>query len=149
MTSLYAEQTISIDASPQKVWDTLTKVQYTRQWVNKFQPVFSSLNSDWKLGSLVEWQTPEGKTLVDGKVTAYKPYEYLSYTVHDVSGSFDDVQSDEDGIFYQLKERDNNTILTVKQGDFSKVGEKAQELCNATVESWKRVLPVVKQLAEL
>jgi uncharacterized protein YndB with AHSA1/START domain len=130
------------------VWQVLTQAEFTSEWVNAFQPIFGALQSEWQLGSHVAWQTPEGKTLVDGKVTACTTYRYLAYTVHDMSGAFDDVQSDEDGITYQLKAANDHTLLTVRQGDFSKIGEKGQEFCNLTAESWSRVLPIVKQLAE-
>ena len=133
---------------PRRVWDVLTRPEFTQQWVRLFQPVFAELKSDWKLNSLVEWETSEGTVLVDGKVTKYAPYQYLSYTVHDTSGGFDDVQSDEDGIVYELNERDGHTLLIVRQGDFKKVGERAQEFRDATAESWARALPMIKELAE-
>jgi uncharacterized protein YndB with AHSA1/START domain len=148
MAGLYAKQTISIAATPEVVWSVLTQSEFTRQWVGAFQPVFARLESDWKIGSPVAWQNYERQTLADGVVTAVTPNKSLAYSVHDVSDKFDDVQSDEDGIFYDLAKTDGSTSLTVRQGDFSKVGERGKEFCDATTESWKRALPAIKQLAE-
>jgi uncharacterized protein YndB with AHSA1/START domain len=94
MASLYAEATIEIKASPEKIWDVLTQEDFTKQWVGAFQPVFASLISRWEVGSHVEWLTTEGKVLVDGVVTDASPFDKLAFTVHDTSGDFDDVQSD-------------------------------------------------------
>jgi uncharacterized protein YndB with AHSA1/START domain len=145
---LFAEQSIVIEAGPEKVWDVLTQSSFTKDWVGDFQPVFAHLESDWKVGSKVLWLTQDGKTLVDGKVSASEPYRKLSFTVHDVSGDFNDVLSDKDGIFYTLTEHNGGAKLSVKQGDFSKVGAKAQDFCEATDKSWQSALLAIKSLAE-
>ena len=55
--------------------------------------------------------------------------------------------TDEDGITYELTNKRGDTLLHVRQGDFSVIpnGEKYFE---ATEQVWDRVLPKIKELAE-
>lgn len=147
MSKLFVDQSIEINAPVSKVWDLLTKPEYTSEWA----PEFSGgspfhIESDWKLGSPVFWKDSEEKTIVEGNVTTLKSEKLLRFTVFDVRSEKPPV-SQEDGITYQLSEKDGKTILHVLQGDFSVMpeGEKYRDM---SAEVWARVLPKVKELAE-
>ncbi|HUD11908.1 MAG TPA: SRPBCC family protein [Candidatus Saccharimonadia bacterium] len=103
MDKLYARESIVIAAPPEIVWGALTDANSTAAWVGHFQAVFARLESDWHRGSRVEWKNKTGGILVDGRVIEERRLRLLKYTVHDTSGAFDDVKSDEDGITYQLR----------------------------------------------
>jgi len=145
---LYAEASIFIQAPIEKVWQVLTDNSYTNQWVSSYQPAYKSLESEWKLHDRVEWKDAKGIAHVDGRVTQIDSPTKLHFSVHDMSGAYDDVQSDDDGITYYLSVEDKGTRLTVKHGDFGKVPSNGERLRNITLQSWESALASIKQLAE-
>jgi uncharacterized protein YndB with AHSA1/START domain len=149
VSELFTNNQVIIDAPAARVWDVLTKPGLTMLWVGHFQSVFASLESGWQVGNAVYWRTPDGKTLVDGKVTLAARPDALSFTVHDLSGKFDAVRSDRDGIFYTLDQQNDHTRLQVTQGDFAKMGKDAKIYYDSTTASWAGALPQIKHLAEL
>src|SRR5690242_6779758 len=137
---MFVRQSIEIQAPAAKVWPVLTEREHTRVWVREFFGQDAELVSDWKLGSPVQWKTvADGKTYVEGNVTAVEPNKLLRYTVFDVRGERPPV-SDEDGITFALAEQGGQTTLSLTQGDFG-VMEDAERFYNASVELWERVLP--------
>jgi uncharacterized protein YndB with AHSA1/START domain len=148
MNKLFVEKTVEINAPRSKVWDALTKRQYTDKWTLEFSsgdPQFH-IESDWELNSPVLWKSGDGKVIVEGNVTALQPHKLLRFTVFDVRMEKPPV-TEEDGITYQLSEKNGKTILQIRQGDFSamKEGKKFHQM---TAEVWDRVLPKVRELAE-
>jgi uncharacterized protein YndB with AHSA1/START domain len=148
MKKLFVEKTIEINAPRSKVWDALTKREYTDQWALEFSsggPQFH-IESDWKLGSPVLWKGQDDKVIVEGNVTALEPEELLRFTVFDVRMENPSV-TEEDGITYKLSQKNGKTALHIRQGDFSALddGEKYRDM---SAQVWDRVLPKVKKLAE-
>ena len=148
MTKLFAEKSIEIHASAQRVWDVLTSPVATAEWASEFTaggPVLH-IESDWLVGSPVLWKDRKKHVVVDGVVTAVQPPVLLRFTVFDVRGKRPAV-SPEDGITYKLTEREGKTVLWVSQGDFSTMtdGAKYRELSE---DIWNRALVRIKRLAE-
>ncbi len=145
--ALFVKQSIEIQAPASKVWAALTNHELTRHWVREFFGQDAELVSDWTMGSPVEWKTvADGKTYVEGNVTAIIPYMLLRYTVFDVRGERSPV-SEEDGITFTLAEQYARTTLSLMQGDFGKM-DGGEKFYNASVELWERVLPIIKRVAE-
>ena len=147
MPKLFVEKTIEINAPAAKVWDVLTRREYTREWAPEFSGGAEfHIESDWKPGSPVLWKGQDGNVIVEGNVTALEPNKFLRFTVFDVRGEKPPV-TEEDGITYELTEHNSKTTFRLLQGDFSVMteGEKYQRL---SAEVWDRVLPKVKALAE-
>jgi uncharacterized protein YndB with AHSA1/START domain len=142
---LFVDKTIGINASAAKVWDALTKPECTDLWTGEFSPEFR-LESDWQLGHRVEWKDSKGKVCVEGEVTALKPGKMLRYTVADTRAPRV-LMKEGDGITYELAEDDGRTTLRILQGDFSGM-EHGEKYCRMTAETWDRVLPKVKAIAE-
>lgn len=66
---------IIIAASAEKVWNSLTKPEFTQKfWFGR------RVESDWKLGSIVSVITPEGAEEVKGELLEFQPFTRLSYT---------------------------------------------------------------------
>ena len=66
---------IVIAASAEKVWESLTKPEFTEKfWFGR------KIYSDWTVGSTVSVITPDGSAEVTGKVLEYNPNQRLSYT---------------------------------------------------------------------
>ena len=146
---LFVDKSIIINAPASKVWDTLTKREYTDLWVHEFSsggPQFH-IESDWKLGSNVLWKDQDGTVIVDGNVTALKLYKLIRFTVFDVRSPEKPLITEEDGITYQLSVENSKTILRIRQGDFSVMSE-GKKYRDLSAEVWDRVLPKVKELAE-
>ena len=148
MSKLFVDKSIKINAPVSKVWDVLTNRDFTSEWASEFSggsPL--RIESDWEIGSPVTWKDQEGKTIVEGNVTALDYGKLLRFTVFDVRGERPAV-TEEDGVTYQFSEKNSKTILHVLQGDFSAMpdGEKYR---NMSAEIWSRVLLKVKELAEM
>ena len=138
MEKLFVNKTIEINAPASKVWDALTRREYTDQWALEFTGGAEfHIESGWKLGSTVLWTGQDGSVVVEGNVTALEPQKFLRFTVFDVRGVKPPV-TEEDGITYELTEQDGKTMLKITQGDFSAMAEGEKY----------RVLLKVKGLAE-
>jgi uncharacterized protein YndB with AHSA1/START domain len=147
MSKLFVDQSIEINAPVSNIWKVLTERESTAKWAPEFSGGSPfQIESEWNPGSPVLWKDSEGKTIVEGNVTALQPQKLLRFTVFDVRSEKPPV-SEEDGITYQLSEENGKTILHVLQGDFSAIpdGEKYRDL---SADVWARVLPTVKELAE-
>lgn len=147
MSNLFVDKSAEINAPISKVWEVLTERDLTSQWA----PEFSGgspfhIESDWKLGSPVSWKDAEGRTIVEGNVTALEPQRLLRFTVFDVRSERPPI-TEKDGITYELSEQDGQTRLHVLQGDFAARpdGEKYRDMSG---EIWDRVLSRVKELVE-
>jgi len=147
MSNLFVDKTIEINAPPFRVWEVLTKREYTAQWAPEFSGNTPfTIESEWQIGSPVFWKDQNGKVVVEGNITALEPNKFLRFTVFDVRAERPPVK-DGDGITYKLTNQNAKTRLWVSQGDFSAMpdGEKYRDLSAAV---WDRVLPKVKHLAE-
>jgi uncharacterized protein YndB with AHSA1/START domain len=148
MRQIFVQKAIKISASAEEVWEVLTSREYSDQWAGEFSsggPHFH-VESDWRLGSPVLWKSEDGRTMVEGHVTALETNKLLRFTVFDVRSPRPPV-TDKDGITYELKEDRGKTVLHAIQGDFAVVpeGEKHRDL---SAKVWDRVLPKIKKLAE-
>ena len=104
------------------------------------------LISDWQLGSQVFWNDPSGKTVVEGNVTKVEPGKSLRFTVFDVELGRTPV-TEEDGMTFELMEKDGKTTLHLLHGDFAILAE-AQKYYDMTLEAWNNILPKIKELSE-
>ncbi|TMD46914.1 MAG: hypothetical protein E6I90_05500 [Chloroflexi bacterium] len=147
MEKLFVEKSIKINTPASRVWDVLTKPEFTDQWALEFSSGAEfHIESDWKLGSPVLWKGQDGSMIVQGNVTALEPNKFLRFTVFDVRGEKPPV-TEEDGITYELTEQNGETMLRLSQGDFSVMAE-GEKYHRLSAEVWDRVLPKVKELAE-
>lgn len=143
------ENSISIHAPAAKVWDALVNPAQTKKYMFGCETV-----SDWKPGSSLLWKgTYEGKEMVfvKGNIVEIKPGKFLSYTVIDPnSATIADIPENYLTVTYGLKEQNGDTLLTVTQGDFSKVaeGERRYAETNNGGEGWNPILVQIKALAE-
>src|SRR5262245_49500220 len=146
MAHLIVDQSIKIKAPTDKVWEVLTKPKFNKQWAKYFGGFTGTIESDWKLGSPVLWKEKDGKVVVDGNVSGVYPGKMLRFTVFDTQ-SKRPLTSESDGITCTLVGHNGDTLLAVRQGDFGGM-ENGMQYYEATVETWKKVLPKVKELAE-
>ncbi len=147
---LYVEKSIEIDASPSSVWNVLTRPEFTRQWAGEFGAE-GPIDSTWKLGSRVLWRNAKGEVYVQGSVTALDQDKLLRFTVCDVGTELRPVSGlDEDEITqtYALSGQAGRTLLSTAHGDFGKLAN-AEKIHPLVVALWDRLLPRLKEIAEL
>ena len=147
MEKLFVNKTIEVNASASKVWNALTRREFTDQWAREFTGGAEfHIESDWTLGSPVLWTDQDGNVIVQGNVTALELEKFLRFSVFDVHVEKPPV-TEEDGITYELTEQEGKTLLMISQGDFSTMSE-GEKYRDMSAEIWDRVLAKVKELAE-
>jgi uncharacterized protein YndB with AHSA1/START domain len=139
---------ISIKASPAKVWEALTRSEYTRQYMFGCDAI-----SDWKAGSKLEWKGQlEGQEIifVTGNIVNIVPEKILEYTVFDPnSTTLENIPSNYLHVVYELIPQNGGTLLKVKMGDYTKVGE-GEKRYNDTIQGggWSVILEAIKKVVE-
>ncbi len=142
-TRLMLKNSVEIDASPAKVWDTLVNPVMTRKYMFDCEAL-----SDWKAGSELLWKgATDGKVYVKGNIVEIEYGKILRYTVFDPNGGMKDIPSNYLTVTYALLTQDGKTLLTVSQGDYSVV-ENGQKRYEDTVNGWGTVLQKIKEIAE-
>ena len=145
---LYIINSISINSTNTIVWDILTKPEQTKKYMFGCETV-----SDWKKGSSLLWKgSYEGKEMVfvKGNIVDIEPGKILVYTVIDPNSTMEDKPENYLTVTYKLSDENGQTVLTVTQGDYSKVadGEKRYKESYNNGEGWNPILVEIKKLAE-
>jgi uncharacterized protein YndB with AHSA1/START domain len=127
---------IFIRTTPKKLWDAITKPEFTRQYWGGSENV-----SDWKKGS--KWElVMEGEkdpVMVVGKVLESKPPKRLVLTWADP----DDV-ADKSQVTYEIERLDDMVSLRVTHGDIKAGSRRAKNVS----WGWPRVLSSMKSYLE-
>lgn len=148
MDSLFVKNSVSIKASPAKVWNTLVNPEETKKYMFGCETV-----SDWKVGSELLWKGEyEGQEMVfvKGTIVAIEPEKLLIYTTIDPNNpATEDKPENYLKVSYELVQDGDETILTASQGDYSKVGDGANRY-KETVDGggWQPILDQIKTLVE-
>jgi len=146
---LIVENSITIHAPAAKVWDALVNPEQTKKYMFGCETV-----SSWKPGSPLLWRgVYEGKEMVfvKGNIVEIRPPAFLSYTVIDPnSTTVADIPENYLTVTYALEEKNDHTLLTVTQGDYSKVadGDKRYNDTYNGGEGWNPLLVQIKKLVE-
>jgi uncharacterized protein YndB with AHSA1/START domain len=145
---LVVKNTVTINASASKVWETLTSPEKTKQYMFGCEAI-----SDWKVGSPLVWKMlNEGKEFiaVKGIILSIDAPSMLKYSVIDPHADMEDVPENYLNVTYQLAGKDNHTILTVIQDGFENAanGLKRYEEANNKGEGWNPILNEIKKVAE-
>lgn len=144
----FINNTITIIASSEKVWNVLTNPAETKKYMFGCETV-----SDWKTGSELLWRGEyEGKPMVfvKGHIVEIDPEKLLVYTVIDPNSTIDDLAENYLTVTYRLAEKEGETVLHVTQGDYSKVaeGERRYQEAYRSGEGWNPILVAIKKVVE-
>ena len=106
--------TITINATRQKVWDTLTRPELVKLW-----QYGSDLQTNWTIGSRIEFVTEwEGKIFKQwGTVLEFKPTDSLAYNLFAPRPALEDKAENYFIMRYVLTDIDNMTKLEITQED--------------------------------
>jgi uncharacterized protein YndB with AHSA1/START domain len=147
MNSLIVKNTITIHAPASKVWDALVNPEQTKKYMYGCETV-----SDWQPGSELLWKGVfDGKELVavKGKIVAIQPGSHLAYTTIDPNSTIEDIPENYLTVTYDLKTDGSDTVLTVTQGDYSKVAEGEKRYDEAIAAGgWQSILELIKKQVE-
>lgn len=144
MAQHQVEKSIVIHANAQSIWEVLTDVSLTYQWVQTWWPEISAVESTWRYGEPVLWKLQNGETGARGTVVESHPYRELkfSFRVNTPEG-----HANTEYITYHLEQGKDLILLHVKVGNFDNTPE--EEACYAgAVESWNKALPKIREMAE-
>ncbi len=148
MEPLFIKNSISINASPQKVWDSLINPEKTKNYMFGCETV-----SDWNVGSQLLWKgNYEGKEMVfvKGTILEIEDFKKLVYTVFDPNSTMEDIPKNYLTVTYELTFDGTNTTLSVTQGDYKSVaeGEKRYKESYNNGEGWHPILIQIKNIVE-
>jgi uncharacterized protein YndB with AHSA1/START domain len=145
--TMIVRNTVSIKAPVAKVWEALTRSEWTKQYMYN-----CAVESDWKVGSPVVWKMEhEGKEFIPvrGKVVSIDPKHLLVYTVIDPNAGMEDIPANYLNVQYELIPMGEETLLEVTQDGYEHAanGEKRYE---EAVEAggWDSILAKIKELLE-
>jgi uncharacterized protein YndB with AHSA1/START domain len=145
---LIVKNSVIIQAPVNKVWDALINPEQTKKYMFGCETV-----SDWKTGSPLLWKGNfDGKEMivVKGNIVDIQPGKLLIYTTIDPNGTVEDKPENYLTVTYTLTQVNDQTTLTVTQGDFSTVAEsekRYQEVYNGG-QGWNPILIEIKKLVE-
>jgi uncharacterized protein YndB with AHSA1/START domain len=145
MTEMIVRDSIQIAAPPSRVWEVLTKPDYTRQYMFGCDAI-----SDWRRGSPLIWRGAEdGKVYVKGTIVDIVPDLMLRYTTFDPNAGdgYEDKPENYTTVTLELTPSEADTRLSVSQGDFSRIAGGELRFAH-TVNSWQAVLTKIKEIAE-
>ncbi len=145
---LFVKNTITIEATANKVWDALVNPEKTKIYMFGCETV-----SDWKVGSSLLWKgSYQGKEMVfvRGNILKIEPEKVLIYTTIDPNSTIDDISQNYLTVTYILEESEGKTLFKVTQGDYSTVAEGERRYTEAynNGEGWNPILGQIKQLVE-
>ena len=145
---LVIKNSITINAPADKVWDALTNPEQTKKYMFGCETV-----SDWKPGSPLLWKgVYEGKEIVyvKGIVVEIRPGKFLSYTTFDPHSAILDIPENYLTVTYDLSVANDQTTLTVTQGDYATVAEGERRYAESLNggEGWNPILVEIKKLVE-
>lgn len=136
------EKSITINASPTRVWDTLTRPDLIKQYMYD-----SDVHTDWKKGSPILYtQEKDGKTIprVNGMIRDILAPKLLKMNIVGVQEKYKVPVK----MSYVLEPAGEDiTVLHIREEGFNEVdeGEKRYE---QSLQGWDMVLPRLKEVAE-
>ena len=130
--------TIRINATKEKVWDTLTKPELVKLW-----QYGSDLITNWEIGSDIKFRTEwEGKIFEQwGNILEVRPTEILKYNLFAPRPGLEDKPENYFIMSYVLTTENGQTKLEIIQEDNrpDAVQEKPQGEENPVLQSLKKV----------
>ncbi|MDO8998033.1 MAG: SRPBCC domain-containing protein [Sediminibacterium sp.] len=130
--------TLRINASKQKVWDTITKAEFVKLW-----QYGSDLMTNWEIDSDIKFRTEWQDKVFEqwGKVLEVKPTEIIKYSLFAPRPELEDKPENYFIMSYILTEENGVTELQIIQEDNrpNAVQEEPQGDENPVLKSLKKI----------
>ena len=138
--NLTANASISLDATPSKVWEALTNPKLIKQYM-----FGTEVTSDWKEGNPITWKGEyKGKSYKDkGVIKKIKMNKILQHTYLSGMSGKEDKPENYATVTYKLSKENEKTILSLSQDNNE--NEKAKE---GSTKNWNTVLEKLKEVVE-
>jgi uncharacterized protein YndB with AHSA1/START domain len=136
-----AEKQVTVKASADTVWKALTDPALVQQYMYG-----TNLETSWEVGSPIRWKGEwHGKPYEDkGTVLAVEPKKLLTVTHWSPMDGSEDKPENYHTLTYELDERGNDTVLTLKQDN-----NPSQEAADVMADqNWGPVLEGLRAVAE-
>ncbi len=142
-------QSIFINASPEKVWNTMLGKETYSQWTKAFDPT-SRFEGDWSEGSKILFigNSEEGEMGMVSRIAENRLHEYISIEhLGILKDGVEDTESEEAKKWspafenYTFTPKDGGTELTVDQDIETDMKEMFKKM-------WTEALELLKELAE-
>ncbi len=148
MSKKVVENTITIIAPVEKVWNALVNPEETKKYMFGCETV-----SDWKVGDPLLWRgSYEGKEMVfvSGFIQEIQPNKLLKYSVIDPNATYPHTPENHLNVTYALSNIGGVTTLKVSQDGFEGAadGEKRYTDVHNNGDGWNPILVQIKQLIE-
>jgi uncharacterized protein YndB with AHSA1/START domain len=137
---LTLKKSVSINASPSKVWEALTNPELIKKYFFGTECI-----SDWKKGSPILYKgTWEGKPYEDrGNILDIEKGKFILYNYWSSFSGTEDKLENYAVIRYELNSNGNSTVVTIIQEGF-----KTRELLEHSEQNWGFVLDGLKKILE-
>lgn len=129
---------VYIRTTPQKLWDAITKPEFTKQYFYG-----TSVKSDWKVGSPVVHAGDNGRGVLEGNVLEAEPPRRLVTTFHSIHNE-DQKKDRASRVTWLIEPRGETCKLTLVHDDFD--AETATYKSVGT--GWNPILSGLKTLLE-
>jgi uncharacterized protein YndB with AHSA1/START domain len=138
--NLLATATVTIDASPERVWAALTDPAIIKQYM-----FGSDVTSDWQVGSTITYAGEyEGKKYEDhGEILEIRPPEVLRTTHFSPLGGKPDVPENYHEITYTLSDENGATNVRLTQDNNGSEEEREHSAAN-----WQQMLESLRSVVE-
>ena len=140
---------ISINASKEKVWDTLWDDTSYRKWAAAFMEGSYAVTDNWKQGTKVLFLGPGSSGMVS-RVAENRPNEYMAFEhLGEMKDGVEDTSSESAKQWSGATE--NYTLIETTNGTDLKVemqGNIPGEFKDYFLNTWPKALDKVKELAE-
>lgn len=135
------KKSITLNASPAKVWDALTNPAIVKQYFFN-----TNIISDWKKGGTIRWKGVWNDTAYEdkGNILDIIPEKLLEYNYWSNFSGKPDVPENYSKQSYELIEENGKTILTLGQEDNFTTEEQRK---NAW-QHWDMVINGLKEIVE-
>ena len=133
MTStLTAETSITIKATPAKVWEAITTPSIIKQYL-----MGTTVSSNWQEGSPISYEGDyNGKKYKDkGTIKKLRPETVFQSTYWSSMSGKEDKPENYNLVTYTLSDEDDRTLVTLTQDNIASEKEKEHAAAN-----WKQVL---------
>ena len=105
---------ITINASPERVWETITNPELTKQYMYNCK-----VESAWKTGNELNWRdASSGKIMVSGNIIDIEHGKKLVYTTFDPNGKLEDKPENYAKVTYELSGEGGKTVLNITQENY-------------------------------
>jgi uncharacterized protein YndB with AHSA1/START domain len=139
-TTLTAETSITIKATPPDVWKAITTPASIKKYL-----MGTTVKTDWKEGSPISYEGEyNGKKYQDkGIIKKFRPDSVFQSTYWSSMGGKEDKPENYNVVTYTLSDEDDRTLVTLTQDNIATEEEKKH-----STENWKQVLQKLKEVVE-